>query len=99
MSQPSIGLIIIEINEPTTSATPVKFYFDEIAESNNATSSAFKQLTPKNTLPGHLCSHEMVSGDHEMDGKVFKFRLALMRFEEPYKTDIVIHMRSENEDE
>lgn len=36
MSQPSIGLLIIEINEPTKEASPANFYFTELAESNDS---------------------------------------------------------------
>ena len=99
MSQPSVGILIMEINEPTKVDNPAKFYFDEIAESNNTTAtSEMKTLRPMSTSNGQLFSHEIVTGQHKSGDKEVRIRMGLLRFEAPYNTDIVVHMRSENEE-
>ena len=99
MSQPSVGILIIEINEPTKAVNPAKFYFDEIAESNNTTAAGeMKILRPLSKSQGQLFSHEIVTGKHKSGEKEVKIRMGLLRFDEPYKTDIVVHMRSEDEE-
>ena len=98
MSQPSVGLLIIEINEPCKSDEPAQFYFQEIAESNNATASKPTLLLSKTKTGNNLYSHEIVCGNHNADGKDVRIRMGLLRFEEPYCSDIVVHMRSEGED-
>lgn len=101
MSQPSIGVLIIEMNDFLNQNNPAKFYFDEIAESNNSSLGEATSLVPW-TPPEYtrLFSYEVLravstSAD---DQSVVLVRMALLRFAEPYNTDIVIHMRSEGED-
>ena len=98
MSNPSVGILIIEINEQTTDQQPAMFYLRELAEANGTQSKEIIPLLEYTTASGStLYDCHALRGIFEGEQPA-TVRMAMLRFNAPYNTDIVIHMRSTEED-
>ena len=96
MSPNPVGIIICELNEPTKDSNPGLFYFREIAESNDSCAGNTTLLTSGPADKDKLFSHEIYRGIFTSQVGSVNVRMAMLRF--PHNTDLVVHMRSENED-
>lgn len=96
MSPNPVGILICEINEPTKEKNAGLFYFGEIAESNGTCLGTTTLLTSGPADNEKLFSHEIYRGVFSSPEASVIVRMAMLRF--PYNTDLVVHMRSEDED-